>query len=94
MIGQLGAGRTVTNQSMLPPETALELARTLHHQFPDADSVYFPSPHWGTMSSIQLIEDELGLNAMSATLAILWDSLRSCAITEKRLGYGRLLREF
>ena len=94
MVGQQGAGRTVANQSLLPPDAALEIARVLHRQFPDADTLYFPSPHWGTMTAIQKIEDELGVNAMSATLAILWDSLRRCRITEPSSGYGRLLRDF
>jgi maleate isomerase len=93
MVGQLGLGRTVSNQSLLAPDAALELARTLCREFPGADTVYFPSPHWGTMDAIQSIEDELGVNAMSASLAILWDAMRTCRVTEPLAGYGRLMRD-
>jgi maleate cis-trans isomerase len=94
MVGQQGAGRTVANQSMQSPDAALELGRMLKRLYPDADTLYFPSPHWGTMAAIQKIEDELVVNAMSATLAILWDGLRQCGIGDKLAGYGRLLRKF
>ncbi len=94
MLGQLGAGRTVSNQSMQPPDAALQLGRKLKAEFPDADTLYFPSPHWGTMGAIQAIEDELNVNVVTATLAILWDSLRLCKIDDKLKGYGRLMGQF
>jgi maleate isomerase len=94
LVGQQGAGRTVANQSLLPPDAALELGRKLREQYPDADTFYFPSPHWGTMTAIQKIEDELGVNAVSATSAILWDGLRRCGISDKSRGYGRLFKDF
>ena len=94
MVGQLGGGRTVSNQSVQQPDAALQLGRSLSEHFPDADTLYFPSPHWGTMNVIEDIEHELRVNALSATLAILWDSMRSCGINEQLKGYGRLFRDF
>lgn len=91
MVGQLGMGRTVSNQSLLPPDAALEIARDLVRQYPAADTVYFPSPHWGTVEALQKIENELGVKAVSACSAILWDAMRSCGIADPIRGFGRLI---
>lgn len=93
MVGQLGLGRTVSDQSRLAPDAALELARELVRQFPAADTVYFPSPHWGTVDALQAIEHELGVKAVSACSAILWDAMRSCGVRDPIQGFGRLLQE-
>jgi maleate cis-trans isomerase len=94
LIGQLGADRTVSTQSMLPSDAALDLARALVRKYPDADTIYFPSPHWSTLSSIKQIEDELGVTVVSAMLAILWDGFRQCKIDDRFEDYGRLFRDF
>ena len=94
MLGQTGAGRTVSNQSMQPPDAALQLGRKLKAEFPDADTLYFPSPHWSTMDAVEAIEQELGVNAVTATSAIRWDAMRLSGVDDKLQGYGRLMREF
>jgi maleate cis-trans isomerase len=90
LAGQMGIGRTVATQAMITPEMMLELGRTLHRDFPTADTLYFPSPHWGTTSMVETIEAELGVNVVSATQAIIWDALRRCNVCEAIPGRGRL----
>jgi maleate isomerase len=94
LAGQMGVGRSVSTQSLITPQTMIDLARDLHDRFPQADTLYFPSPHWGTTSVIQSLEDELKVNIVSATQAIIWDALRRCDVREPIGGRGRLFAQF
>jgi maleate isomerase len=53
-----------------------------------------PSPHWPTIESIEPLEQEFGVNVMTALQVIVWDALRRCGINDKIQGYGRLISEF
>jgi maleate isomerase len=53
-----------------------------------------PSPHWPTAFAIDPLEQEFGVNVMTAHQAIVWDALRRCGINDKIEGFGRLFREF
>jgi maleate cis-trans isomerase len=70
------------------------MGRALIRQYPQADSILFPSPHWPTMEAIEPIERELGVNVMTALQAAVWDALRRVGVDDRIEGFGRLLRDF
>ena len=92
--GALGAGAEFAGLGTIPIEVALELGRAAKAQWPESDTLYFPCPHWAVAGSIQALEDELGVNVITALQAIVWHSLRACGVTDSIAGYGRLLRDF
>ena len=75
-------------------QVAEDLARELYHDYPDADTIYFPAPHWGIIDVIDPLEQDLGVNVVTAIQAIVWESLRRCGIEDRINGYGRLLRDW
>jgi maleate isomerase len=70
------------------------MGRELMGQHPDADSIFFPSPHWPTAGALDVLEREFGVNCMAAHQAIVWDALRRCGIKDRIEGFGRLFRDF
>jgi maleate isomerase len=70
------------------------MGRKLMKQYPDADTILMPSPHWPTAGALDVLEREFGVNVMSAHQAIVWDALRRCGVNDKIEGFGRLFREF
>ena len=93
MVGVRGADKKVGDLALTSSEVSLDLARTLHRSYADADTLYFPAPHWGIATAIQPIERELGVNVVTALQAIVWESLRRCRIEDRIEGYGRLLKD-
>ena len=77
----------------MPVNSMLELGRDAIHEFPRADTVHMLCPHWATIEKIDELEQELGVNVITASQAIIWEGLRRCNISERVSGYGRLLRE-
>jgi maleate isomerase len=77
----------------IPAEVPLRLARELKQEHPDIDTIQLGSPHWATAGIIQTLEDELGVNVVQGSQAMLWYGLRQCGIEDRVEGYGRLLRE-
>lgn len=77
----------------LPSETSMVIARELMRQHPEADTLYFPCAHRATIDKIEAMEEELRVNVVSASSAIIWEALRRCGIREPISGYGRLFRE-
>jgi len=75
-------------------DAALEMARALMREHPAADSILFPSPHWPVIDAIESLEQEFGVNVVTALQAIVWDALRRVGVNDRIEGYGRLLREF
>ena len=70
------------------------MGRELMRRHPDADSILLPSPHWPTIGAIEPLEQEFGVNVMTALQAIVWHALRSVGVNDRIEGYGRLFREF
>jgi maleate isomerase len=93
MVGIAGADRPAVDLGRIPAETPLGLARDLKMAHPEADTLYFPCPHWAVADIIEPLEDELGVTVVTALQAIVWDALRRCGVDEPIAGYGRLLRE-
>jgi maleate isomerase len=92
--GAMGWGKVITEFGRIPATAALELGRALMRAHPDADSIFFPSPHWPVIEAIAPLEQEFGVSVMAAAQACVWDALRLVGVTDRIAGYGRLLREF
>jgi maleate isomerase len=92
--GVLGWGKTIKEFGRIPVTAALDMGRALLRAHPDADSIFFPSPHWPVIEVIAPLEQEFGVNVMSAAQACIWDALRLAGIDDAIAGYGRLLRDF
>jgi maleate isomerase len=94
LLGAMAFGSPFNQIGRIPRNGALELGRALMKKHPDADTILMPSPHWPTIESIEPLEQEFGVNVMTALQVIVWDALRRCGINDKIEGYGRLFREF
>ena len=92
--GVRGVGKQVGDLACIASQVAEDLARELYQDHPDADTIYFPAPHWGIIDVINPLEQDLGVNVVTAMQAIVWESLRGCGIQDRIAGYGRLLRAF
>jgi maleate isomerase len=94
VLGGTAWGSAFNQIGRIPQHAALDMARQLMRQHPDADTILFPSPHWPTIGAIDPLEREFGVNVMTALQAIVWDALRRVGVNDKIEGYGRLFREF
>lgn len=94
VLGAMGWGSVIRGFGRIPVTAALELGRALMRAHPDADSIFFPSPHWPVISAIEPLEREFGVTVMAAAQACVWDALRLVGIGDRIEGFGRLLREF
>jgi maleate isomerase len=92
-VGTKYAGYHFIDVGRIPSEVPLRLARELKQEHPEMDTIQLGSPHWATGAIIQTLEDELGVNVVQGSQAILWWALRSCGLEDRVQGYGRLLRE-
>lgn len=79
---------------LAPLDLAPQLARELVQAHPEIDTLLLPSPHWPVAGSVEAIEQELGVNVVSALQAIVWEALRLAGIDDRIPGFGRLLRDF
>lgn len=93
VVGVGGAGLTYADFGRCPTEAPAEVARRLAAEHPEADTLFFPAAHWPAASNVETLEQELGLNVVSSTQAIVWAALRRCRIADPIQGFGRLLRE-
>jgi maleate isomerase len=89
-----GAGYPPALLGLMPRTMAMSLARKLMAQAPNADTLWMPCAHWTTAESIELIEQEFGVNVVTAQQAITWHALRCCKVNDKIAGFGKLFREF
>jgi maleate isomerase len=94
ILGATGWGSAFNQIGRIPVAAAFDMARDLMRQHPDADSILFPSPHWPVIGAIEPLENELGVNVMTALQAIVWDALRRVGVNDRIDGYGRLFRQF
>ena len=94
VLGATGWGSAFNQIGRIPHHAAIDMGRELMRKHPDADSIFFPSPHWPTAGALDVLEREFGVNCMAAHQAIVWDALRRCGIKDCIEGFGRLFREF
>lgn len=93
LAGQKFAGVPFIEVGCIPSDLPLRLARELKQEHPEIDTIHLGSPHWATGAVIETLEQELGVNVVQGSQAILWWALRSLGIADRIQGYGRLLRE-
>lgn len=91
--GAIGAGSRFEDYNRIPEHRAAELGRALKKAHPEADTLLYGCPHWAHTDAIEPLEQELGVNVITALQAIVWEGLRKCGIDDRIDGYGRLLRE-
>jgi maleate isomerase len=94
VLGAMGWGEVITGFGRIPVTAALDMGRALMRAHPDADAIFFPSPHWPVIEAIEPLEHEFGVTVMAASQACIWDALRLVGVNDRIAGYGRLLREF
>jgi maleate isomerase len=94
VLGALGCGKVIREFGRIPTSAALDLGRGLMRTHPQADAIFFPSPHWPVIGAIEPLEREFGVTVMAASQACVWDALRLTGINDRIAGYGRLFREF
>ena len=92
--GVKGAGYELPQVGKIPEDRALELARQIKNDHPEADCIHFACAHWGVASVIEHVEDELDVTVMTSQQAILWQALRRAGINDSIKGFGKLFREF
>ncbi len=94
VLGKKAAGNAkYAGSTRIPSEESMAAGRELVRAHPEADTLWLPWPHRATVDKIDAMEQELGINVISATQAIVWHALRRCDIKDSIPGYGRLLRQ-
>ena len=94
LLGRKHANARLQDYNRIPPSMALELGRELLREQPDIDTLIYGCPHWATIESIEPLEQEFGVNVVTALQAIIWEGMRLSNVNDKVKGYGRLFREF
>jgi maleate isomerase len=94
VLGAMGWGKVISQFGRIPVTAARDLGSMLMRAHPDADAIFFPSPHWPVIEAIEPLEREFSVTVMAASQACVWDSLRLVGVDDRIAGYGRLLREF
>jgi maleate isomerase len=94
LAGVTGAQKMAMDLGRIPLSTSVELSRNLKRDFPEADTVWLPCPHWAIGEVVDRIEKELGVTVITANQAIVWEALRRLGINEPLKGYGKLLERY
>jgi maleate isomerase len=92
LVGRKHAGAVLEDYNRIPPETALALGRELLREQPDIDTLIYGCPHWATIPAIEPLEQEFGVNVVTALQAIIWEGMRLSGVDDKVDGYGKLFR--
>ncbi len=93
LVGRKHVGAVLEEYNRIPPSRAIELGRELIEEHPEVDTLIFGCPHWASIEAIEPLEQEYGVNVVTALQAIIWESLRLAGVDDRIEGYGRLLRE-
>ena len=88
----LGDGQFV-GSTRVPSQEVMDAGRELMKAHPQADTIWIGWPHRASVDRIEAMEQEMGVNVVSATQAIVWHALRRCGIPDAIPGYGRLMRQ-
>src|SRR5262245_36188461 len=67
--------------------------KSLYRQHRDADGVYIQGGGWQTVRVIELLEKDLGIPVVHATICQAWQIHKQLDVRETKPGYGRLLTE-
>jgi maleate isomerase len=93
LVGRKHVGAKLEDYNRIPPERGLELGRELMREHPEIDTLIYGCPHWASIESIEPLEQEFGINVVTALQAIIWEGLRLAGVNDKVEGYGKLFRE-
>ena len=74
-------------------ETLYAHVKRLYRQHRDADGVYIQGGGWQTVRVIELLEKDLGIPVVHATICEAWQIHKHLDVRETKPGYGRLLAE-
>jgi maleate isomerase len=93
VLDERGADYPFIQVGAIPSEVPAQLAREAVRDHPETDTVFFKCAHWATLDQIQKLEDELNINVLSASQAIIWHAMRLVGVTDSIPGFGRLLSQ-
>ena len=93
LVGRKHVGAKLADYNRIPPERGLELGRELLREHPEIDTLIYGCPHWASIESIEPLEQEFGINVVTALQAIIWEGMRLSGVNDKVQGYGKLFRE-
>ena len=74
-------------------ETLYAHVKRLYRQHRDADGVYIQGGGWQTVRVVELLEKDLGIPVVHATICEAWQIHKHLDVRETKPGYGRLLTE-
>jgi maleate isomerase len=74
-------------------ETLYAHVKRLYRRHPDADGVYIQGGGWQTARVIELLEQDLGIPVVHATICEAWQIHKRLHVRQTKPGYGRLLAE-
>ena len=92
-VGSFGGGSNLVDLPKLACADALEWGHAFMRTHPDADTLLFPCPHWGTVEAIDPLEKEFGVSVVANLQTTVWHALRLCGINDRIEGFGKLLRD-
>lgn len=92
LLGRRNVGALLEDYNRIPPERGIELGRELMAEHPEIDTLIFGCPHWASIEAIEPLEQEFGINVVTALQAIVWEGLRLAGVDDRIEGYGRLMR--
>ena len=67
--------------------------KRLYRAHPEADGVYIQGGGWQTARVVELLEKDLGIPVVHATICNAWQIHKRLSVRETKPGYGRLLAE-
>ena len=74
-------------------ETLYAHVKRLYRQHRDADGIYIQGGGWQTVRVVELLEKDLGIPVVHATICEAWQIHKHLDVRETKPGYGRLLAE-
>jgi len=74
-------------------ETLYAHVKRLYRRHRDADGVYIQGGGWQTARVIELLEQDLGIPVVHATICEAWQIHKRLHVRQTKPGYGRLLAE-
>jgi maleate isomerase len=77
----------------IAPESVYAHVKRLFLKARGADGIYIQGGGWRTAGIVELLEQDLGVPVVHATLCISWETQRRLKVREPRQGFGRLLAE-
>ncbi|MFC1816564.1 maleate cis-trans isomerase [Thermodesulfobacteriota bacterium] len=78
--------------ALLPFYASYQLAMKTFLETPGADGIYIACPRWGTIDTIEKLEQDSGVPVVTSIQATIWLALKKANVKERIHGYGRLMQ--